>query len=446
MGKQATKLTQGPVAKNIVFFALPLVGTGLLQHLYHTVDLIFVGRFVGIGAGAAVGASAMLVTTLIGFFSGLSVGASVVAANYFGADDHQKLNRTIHTAVAVAFVGGCLFSALGYLLAPTFLGWLNTPAEVFPLAVSYIRVYFLSLVSIVTYNIASGIARGLGNSKAPMVYQFVGGLMNVAGNVLFVWVLGWGVKGSALATLLSNTLAAILTLGLLRRLDEAYRLKIRRIRIDRDQLAKIMYIGLPAGIQSVLITFSNLVVQFHINSMGVTAIAAFTAYFRVEQFVYLPIAAFGQAMTTFSGQNVGAGLLGRVRQGVKTSLIMGIIVTVFMSLTLMALNKPAFGLFYDDPSVIALGRQLIFITFPFYFLYVVLEVLASTIRGAGKPFPPSIIVLANLCVLRTTLLAVVGGLNQTPQGVAMVYPITWACTAACLTVYYHKANWLRRWT
>jgi putative MATE family efflux protein len=276
-----------------------------------------------------------------------------------------------------------------------------------------------------------------------MLYQLAGGLINVAANVIFVWALGWGVRGSAFATLLSQTAAALLVFRKLTQLDVDYRLTVRRVGVDLDVLKKILYIGLPAGIQSVVITLSNLIVQYHINYLGVNSVAAFTAYFKVEQFIYLPIMAFGQAMTTFSGQNFGAGETERVKQGVKKCILIGVLTAATLSFIVLLFSTQAFGLFSTDREVIEIGRELASITFPFYFLYVILEILTCSIRGVGKSVPPMVMVLMNLCVLRTALIYVITNyfLNSA-GGVVAVYPITWACAAACLTVYYRKGNWM----
>jgi putative MATE family efflux protein len=443
MSAKSTKLTQGSVGKNIVFFALPLLVSGFLQQLYHTVDLVFVGRFVGVEAAAAVGASTLMVVCVIGLFMGLSVGAGVVAAMYFGAGDYQRLGQVIHSSMAVTLVGGAASILFGYFMAPICLGWFNTPPDIMPLATTYVRIYFCGLISIVVYNIGTGLIRALGDSKTPMVYLFFGGLLNVAANFWFVYFLGWGVKGSALATVLSTSFTAAMVIIYLVRWPESYGLRLKKLRVDWTELKKVLYIGIPAAFQSVLITLSNIIVQYHINSLGVTPIAAFTAYFKVENVIYLPILAFGQTMTTFAGQNVGARKFLRVKEGAKTALAMGVCLISILSLMAITMAREIFGLFYRDLEVITLGQELVAITFPFYFLYVVLEVLGGTIRGAGKPFPPTLIVLASLCLVRTGLLEIITIFNNTPQGVVMVYPLTWACAAAGLILYYLKANWLK---
>jgi putative MATE family efflux protein len=304
-------------------------------------------------------------------------------------------------------------------------------------------VYFCGFISIIAYNIGAGLIRALGDSKSPMVYLLYGGVLNVAANVLFVYILGWGVKGSALATVISTTLTAILVIKYLAGLPGDYGLRLGKIRVDWNELKKVLYIGIPAALQSVLITLSNIIVQYHINSLGVIPIAAFSAYFKVENIVYLPIVAFGQTMTTFTGQNVGAGQPLRVKEGVKTTLAIGICFVSLLSLLLITLATPIFGLFYHDPAVIALGKELIGLVFPFYFIYVFLEVISGTLRGAGKPFPPALIILTSLCLVRTGLLEIITAISNTPQGVILVYPMTWTCAATGLIWYYRKGNWLK---
>ncbi len=434
-------LSEGPIGKSLVLFALPLLGSSLIQQLYGTLSLIFVGHILGKAASAAVGASSLLVSCMVGFFTGMSVGSGIVAARYFGAGNVSSLKNAIQTAMIISLAGGAVLSVLGYLLTPLLLTWMNTPADIFNQAGDYLRFYFFSLVSLVSYNMGAGILRSLGNSQAPMVYQLIGGLSNIATNIIFIQLLGWGLKGAAIAIFFSQTLAAFLVLWHLTKLDSAYTLSFRKIHIDTAILKKILSIGIPAGIQAMVITLSNLIVQYHINGLGVDSIAAFTAYFKVELFIYLPILAFGQAATTFTSMNIGAGKISRVRQGFKTGLFLSICTTLGLSLITLLLSAKAFALFSNDADVISIGRRLGFITFPFYFFYAILEVLGSTIRGAGKALPPMIIILLNLCLLRTALLYLVMHFYPSTAGVAAVFPVSWAGAALCLGVYYRKGQW-----
>jgi putative MATE family efflux protein len=437
-------LTEGVIWKQLLLFTLPLLGSSLIQQLYNTVDLIFVGNFIGKEAAAAVGAGSLVITCLVGFFTGLSVGAGVIGAQSFGRKSGDDLQRTVHTAVAVSFLGGALLMAVGYIGAPYFLEWMNTPQDIMIASLSYIRIYFFSLISIVTYNMGSGILRAVGDSKSPLIYQIVGGLANVVLDALFLVVLGYGVDGAAWATLFSQTIAAGCVLIHLSRASGAYHLSWAKIRIDKGVLYRILYVGIPVGLQSMVITLSNVFVQYFINGFGVDAIAAFASYFKVELVIYLPIVAFGQAITTFAAQNMGAGKIKRIREGTRVCLMMGLTLTVVSSAAMLIFGRQAFWVFIKDYSVIACGMRIIQTSFPFYFLYVVQEVLGDSIRGAGKSTPPMIIVLLNICVLRTILLFIIVPFYHDVRGVAMTYPITWATTTACMAVYYLKGKWYEK--
>ena len=435
-------LTRGPVGKQLLTFALPLFAGSLIQLLYNTVDLMFVGRILGKEASAAVGASGMIVTCILGFFSGLGVGVGVVAATAVGQGAYSKLDRVIHSAAGLTILLSAAFTVLGLLLAPQFLTWMRTPPDVMDSAVIYIRLYLLSLTSIVSYNIGSGILRAMGNSASPMLYQLAGGLANVLGNTLFICVLDWGVRGAARSTVFSQGLAALLTVRRLTRLDPAYRLRLRQTRLEWRVCKQFLTVGIPAAVQSIVVTFSNIIVQTSINRLGVDSIAAFTAYFKVENFIYLPIAALGQAVSTFTSQNVGAHQFDRARSGVKTAIIMGALVTAGTSGLTVFFAEAAFKLFASETEVVALGSQIARLAFPFYFLYVFLEVFASMIRGAGSALPVMTIIVTNMCVVRTCILRLILNAHPSALGIAAVYPLTWACTALCLFLYYQSGRWM----
>ena len=292
-------LTSGSIWRSLLLFALPLLAGSLVQQLYNTVDLIFVGNFIDKSASAAVG--------LVGVFGGIGVGSGIVIAQIFGSKDIERFSRAIHNTAAMSIISGLLMMLLGYLLAPIYLRLVRTPAELLDSATCYLRIYFLSFLAVVAYNFGSGILRALGDSKSPLYAQLVGGLLNVAMDYLFIRVLDDGVNGVAWATLISQTASAIMVLICLARLDPAYALRPAKIAFDRELLKQTVSVGMPAGVQSLVITLSNVMVQYHINSFGEDAIAAFTAYFKVELLVYLPIVALGQSIMTFAGQNAGAG-------------------------------------------------------------------------------------------------------------------------------------------
>ncbi|WP_243136744.1 MATE family efflux transporter [Acetobacterium paludosum] len=425
-----------------MFFSLPLLGSSFIQQLYNTVDLIYVGNFLGKEAAAAVGASTLFVTCLVGFFSGMSVGSSVVASYVFGTGDKKALKNVVHTAIALGIVGGTIIMIIGYIGAPYFLKLINTPNEIMATAITYIRVYFLSMISVVTYNMGSGIIRAMGNSKTPMVIQLIGGITNVILDAVFLLLFKNGVSGVAWATLISQSIAAILVLYFLSASDSDFKLEFNKIRIHRVCFNRILKIGIPAGLQTLVITISNVVAQYYVNSLGVDAIAAYTAYFKVELLIYLPIVAFGQAISTFTSQNIGAEKYDRVKKGTRVCILMGGGITIGMSLFLLYFGRQAFGVINSDAAVVDYGMQIIRITFPFYWLYVILEILSGTIRGSGKTLPTMVIILSNICLLRTVLLFIMMRVQNNIQGVAITYPITWASTALCMFIYYSKSNWL----
>jgi len=435
-------LTEGVIWKKLLLFALPLLGSSFIQQLYNTVDLIYVGNFLGKEAAAAVGASTLFVTCLVGFFSGMSVGSSVVTAYVFGSGNKGELKKVIHTTVGLAFICGLIMMVMGLVGAPYFLELINTPDEIMGLALSYVRVYFISIIAVVTYNMASGIIRALGDSKTTMYIQLIGGLVNVVMDGVFIFIFKNGVIGVALATLFSQSVAAGLALIYLMRLEPESRLELKKIRIEGRYLKNILKVGVPSGLQALVITISNVFVQFHVNSLGVDAIAAFTAYFKVELLIYLPILAFGQAISTFTSQNLGANQYERVKKGTRVCLAMGIGITVVMSTLVLAFGHQAFSVINSDPGMLDLGVQIISVTVPFYFIYLILEVLGGTIRGAGKAVPPMVIILTNICVLRTVLLFMIMASNQSITGIAMTYPITWASTALGMAIYYIKGDWM----
>lgn len=442
--KRTRDLTEGTIWKQLLLFALPLLGSSLIQQMYNTVDLIFVGNVLGKEASAAVGASSLIITCLVGFFTGLSVGTVIIIAQSFGHKSKTDLQRAVHTAIGLSFLGGAILMVIGYLGAPHFLRWMNTPEEISSTSLSYLRIYFLSFISVITYNMGSGILRAVGDSKSPLLYQLIGGITNVGMDALFLVVFDYGVDGVAWATFFSQTIAAGCVLIHLSMTNGDHHLSWIKIRIDKDFFFRILKVGVPVGLQSLVITLSNVFAQYQINSFGVDAIAAFTAYFKVELIIYLPIVAFGQAIPTFSAQNIGAGKFERMKIGTIVCLMMGITLTIATSVTALIFGRQAFGVFNQDSSVIDSGIRIIQTSFPFYFLYVILEVLGGTIRGAGKSTPPMIIILLNICVLRTILLFSIMSFYHDVRGVAMTYPITWAATAACMSVYFFKGKWLKK--
>lgn len=432
-------LTRGPILKSVVLFALPLLGSSLVQQLYSTVDLLFVGNVLGTEAAAGLGVSVLLVTCLVGFFTGVSVGVTVLVGKLVGAGDDDAVGRAVHVAVTLALVGGAVFAVVGWLFSPAYIALMATPVGAAAEALLYLRVYFVSFVAVVLYNMCAGVLRAFGDSRAPLVAQFVGGVLNVAMNALFLMVLELGIAGTALATLVSQGVAAALLVRHLAKADGPVRLRLSGLTLRGGMVRPILAVGVPTGLQSTVITLSNVLVQWQINLLGTVPMAAFTSYFKVELPIYLVIVSVGQAATAFVAQNVGAGLASRARKGATLCLGVGVVSTALLSAGLLAVGPWAFGLFGGDDAVVEKGVGIIAITFPFYWLYAVLEVLGAATRGHGRAVGPMVAVMVNICLVRTVLVA---GLMHVAPGVGSVavsYPASWATAAACMAVCYWLA-------
>ena len=433
-------LTQGPIAKKLLMFALPLLGASLVQQLYTTVDILFVSNFLGAEASAAVGASVFLTGALINFFTGVSIGAGVVIAQAFGRKNDVQLGKSIHTSMALGLIGGVLLTVLGVLFAAAFLRAVDTPASIFQDAYDYVQVFFLGLTFMLVFNMAAGVMRALGNSQTPLLIQLVCGIIHIATNYLFILYMDNGVLAVAWSSVLSQVLSAALSV---RYLLKSGVVRLKKLAVDGPLTKEIIRIGLPAGLQGVVVSLSNVFVQYFINGFGVTAIAAFTAYFRIELLFYMPLCALGQAMMTFTGQNVGARLYGRVKSGLKTTLVFGVAYSLALAAVLLYFGRETFGIFYSEPAVIDMGVAIIWVTFPLYFFYVFLETFADTLRGGGESAGPMYIVLFNQCIFRTVILVGFMQIAHDIRLLAAVYPITWGTAGAMLYWYYRKGTWMK---
>lgn len=443
MGK-TTDFTQGNIGSQIVRFALPLFATSLIQQLYNTVDLLYVGNAVGKIGTAAVGASNLLTTCLVGFFGGVSVGMSVIIAKAIGSRNEETIQRALQTVLPLSAAVGLVIMLTGILGAPTFMRWIRTPESAFDQSVLYLRIYFLSIIPLITYNMCAGIIRAMGNSRAPMIMQLIGGITNVLADGLFILLFENDVAGVAWATMLTQTVSAALAVRWLVKGTEYGRIRLSESHMHGDIVRQVIRLGVPAGLQTLVIALSNVFVQAKINLLGVDATAAFATYLKVELPNYLPIVAFGQTIMTFTGQNIGAGQYDRIHKGVRICIVMGICYVLVSSTLLQIFGTWAFGLFDKNPSVIAYGLQMIHITFPFYFLYVILEVLSDAVRGAGKTMPPMLIIMANICVLRTVLLFVLTSFMDGIKPIAVTYPTAWLATVICITIYWFRGAWAKQ--
>jgi len=433
-------LTKGSVGKGILLFALPLLGSSLIQQLYSTVDLIFVGQLLGTKASAAIGASGLIVTCLIGFFNGMAVGTNVFAARHYGARRFEQLKKLIQTIFWTGIIGGFFLTVIGLVLSPVFLTWMGTPESIFPLAVRYLRIYMASMISVVSYNLLSGVLRALGDSRTPMLYQFFGGIINVFADFIFLYVFHMGVEGTAFATLFSQTFAAIGVMIHLYRLKEPYALRIRFSDCSLKEFTDILKVGVPAGVQSIIITLSNIIIQSQINTLGVTSVASFTVYFRVELIIYLPIVALGQAVVSFIGQNYGAGNWERIKKGNRLCIFGGSLITFAACILLIIAMPVILNVFTKDAAVAAQTLEIVKVTFPFYFFYTILECFSSNLRGFGKAFLPMIVTVISFCGFRIIALFALMAKNPSPDKVALSYPISWGIAAAAMAMLYVRNN------
>lgn len=438
MKNNSHTLTKGSVGKGILLFALPLLGSSLIQQLYSTVDLIFVGQLLGTKASAAIGASGLIVTCMIGFFNGMAVGTNVFAARHYGARRFEQLKKLIQTIFWTGIIGGFLLTVIGLVLSPVFLTWMGTPESIFPLAVRYLRIYMASMISVVSYNLLSGVLRALGDSRTPMLYQFFGGIINVFADFIFLYVFHMGVEGTAFATLFSQTFAAIGVMIHLYRLKEPYALRIRFSDCSLKEFTDILKVGVPAGVQSIIITLSNIIIQSQINTLGVTSVASFTVYFRVELIIYLPIVALGQAVVSFIGQNYGAGNWERIKKGNRLCIFGGSLITFAVCILLIIAMPVILNVFTKDAAVAAQTLEIVKVTFPFYFFYTVLECFSSNLRGFGKAFLPMIVTVISFCGFRIIALFALMAKNPSPDKVALSYPISWGIAAIAMAVLYVK--------
>jgi len=433
-------LTKGSVGKGILLFALPLLGSSLIQQLYSTVDLIFVGQLLGTKASAAIGASGLIVTCMIGFFNGMAVGTNVFAARHYGARRFEQLKKLMQTIFWTGIIGGFLLTVIGLVLSPVFLTWMGTPESIFPLAVRYLRIYMASMISVVSYNLLSGVLRALGDSRTPMLYQFFGGIINVFADFIFLYVFHMGVEGTAFATLFSQTFAAVGVMIHLYRLKEPYALRLRFSDCSLKEFTDILKVGVPAGVQSIIITLSNIIIQSQINTLGVTSVASFTVYFRVELIIYLPIVALGQAVVSFIGQNYGAGNWERIKKGNRLCIFGGSLITFAACILLIIAMPVILNVFTKDAAVAAQTLEIVKVTFPFYFFYTVLECFSSNLRGFGKAFLPMIVTVISFCGFRIVALFALMAKNPSSDKVALSYPISWGIAAAAMAILYVRNN------
>lgn len=441
----SNQITEGVIWKQLLFFFFPILFGTFFQQLYNTTDAVIVGNFVGKEALAAVGGpAATLINLLIGFFTGLSSGATVIISQYYGAKKQEDVRRTVHTAIALSVAGGAAIMVLGFLFSGAALRAMNTPEEILSLSVVYMRIYFIGVIPSLIYNMGSGILRAVGDSKRPLYFLILSCVANIVLDILFVTVLKMGVVGVAVATALSQVFSALLVTAALMRTKDSYRLYMKEIRFSPELLHKIIRIGLPAGIQSTMYSASNLIIQSSINSFGTDTIAAWTAYGKIDGIFWMIMGAYGVAITTFAGQNFGAGKYDRIKKSVRICLGMAAFTSVLLSVIVLTGGSLFFHLFTDDPDVVSIGLGMMRVISPSYVTYICIEILGGTTRGCGDAVLPMLMTCVGICVLRVVWVLVVVPMRPEMSTVAFSYPLTWSATSLLFIVYYLRGNWQKR--
>ena len=434
-------MTEGNIFKQIVKFSIPLILGNLFQQLYNTVDSIIVGNYIGSDALAAVGSTGSLINLLLAFCVGASAGAGIVISQFYGAKDENGMDVAVHTTVAISAIAGLVMTAVGVLFAPGLLRLMGTPSEILPASSLYLRIYFAGIFFSVVYNFAAGILNAVGNSAKALQYLMIAAGSNVVFDWVFVVIFHMGVEGVALATDIGQFLSFIFILRFMMKSQDMYRLELRKIRVDKKTAVRIIKVGIPTGIQNMMISFSNVVIQSSVNNFGAVLMAAFAAYVKIDGFNILPVLSFSMAATTFTGQNVGAGQYERVKRGMWTALAMGIGYTILSSTGIMLFGRQTIGVFVNDAEVIELGCYILKFFCPFYFLLAIIHVLAGTVRGTGKTIPPMLIILMSLCVFRIIWIQITVRLFGGMKWIFASYPLSWFVGAVAMVLYTWKGNW-----
>lgn len=435
-------MTSGSIWKTILLFSLPLIFGNLLQQTYNTIDSMIVGNYVGSNALAAVGSSTHLINLLISFSQGIAVGCGVLVSQSMGGSNQKNMRLAVHTSLALAVAFGLLISIMGYIFAPWLLEKMDTPAEVMGESIAYLRVFSFGLVFNIIYNMEAGILNAVGNSKRSLLYLGIASFTNVVLDFLLIKRFGMGVKGAAIATNISQALSALLALLFLIRVPDIYKVHLSRIRMHKDMVLNILKIGVPTAIQNTVISLSNVIMQSSVNVFGALPMAGFGAFVKIDGFNILPVLSLSMAITTFVGQNYGAGQIERIKKGMWTTLAMTVFYTIISGTLLYNFAPNLIGLFTNDVRVIEAGVLASRFFCPFYFLLAIMHSLAGTVRGTGKTIPPMIILILSLCIFRILTAKFVIPHYNTIENVYRLYPISWVIGVILMVGYTMKSDWL----
>ena len=435
------KMTEGNITKLIIRFAIPLLLGNIFQQLYNMVDSWVVGNFVSNEAFSAVGTVGPIINMLIGFFMGLSSGASVVISQYFGAGKEDKVSDTVHTAIVMTFALAVVITVLGLVMMPVMLGIMNTPSEVYPVASKYLTIYFGGVSGLMFYNIGASILQAVGDSKRPFYFLAAAALINIVLDLLFVIVFHMGVEGVAYATVIAQMVSAVLVMMTLFKTEACVRISLSKLKMHWDILARIIRVGIPAALQMAIISFSNIFVQSYINHFGADCMSGWTAYSKIDALMLLPMQSIGLATTTFVGQNIGVGRVDRVRQGVRTGLMLSLAATVIPMIPVMIFAPQLVAFFNPKKEVVDYGVMMIRWISPFYALTCSSNIQSAALRGSGDTKAPMLMMIFSFVIFRQIYLFITANfISNTIIPIFMGYPAGWLVCTVLTAIYYHRAD------
>lgn len=435
--KNRIDMLNGPLMKNILLYTLPVIATGVLQLLFNAADLIVVGQFCGSKCIAAVGATGSLVNLIVNFFIGFSVGGGVIVAQNMGKKRYDTVSQSVHTSMLLAVFCGIILTAIGLIVSKWALGIMNTPEDVIDLSALYLKIYFIGSVPNLIYNFGAAILRAVGDTKYPLIFLSIGGIVNIILNFLFVTLFGMDVDGVATATVISQTISALFIVRALMKRTDACKLILKNLKISWKRVGEMFKIGIPAGLQSSVFSISNVIIQSSVNSFGAIALSGHAAAQSIDGFVMAAANSFDQPSMNFTAQNYGAGNFKRIKRIVITSMLCATMVGLTVGLGIFALGKPLLSIYINDSAeAISYGMLRLGITAPLYFLCAIMNVLGGAVRGLGHSFAPMVNAVFGACVLRIVFIFTLFKLPayHSLQALYFSYPVTWIITCGLQAV------------
>lgn len=439
--RTAVNLTEGPIVKNILLFAVPLFIGQLLQQFYNMVDAWVIGNFADNNAFAAVSSAGSMTFLIVGLFNGISIGGGVIISKYYGAGEKINVVRAIHTNFLFGIISSVLSTIVGLTLMPHILVWMKTPESVLPNSLQYFTIYFAGVSTVIMYNICMSIMRALGDSLHPLYYLILSSVINVVLDLLFVAVFGWGVAGAAIATVIAQGISVILCLIRMCRQKDYTRLDFKKLYFEKDMMIEVIKQGLPTGIQNAVISIGNLTVQTNINSFGPYAMAGVGAYAKIEGFVFLPIMSMSMSMPTFVSQNLGAKKIDRAKKGSVFGILFGMVSAEIMGLIIFLVAPSFLKIFVNTPQSVEFGTIHAKVTALFFFLLALSHCCAGVLRGCGKAFIPMITMLAFWCGVRVVYVTSILKFIPKFQMISWAYPLTWSLSSLVFVIILLKMDW-----